>query len=173
MLAVVACSGGGDDGPPPPKVRIDGETVFPDLVHEHVTTDVTYDQTPPVGGRHSPVWLRCGVYTEPVPDENAVHSMEHGAVWITYAPDLPATDVAKLKNLHALKPDYVVVSPFSGLPSRIVASTWGHQLRVDGPDDTRLASFVKEYAGGDQGGEGGADCVRGATPEQLRSQAPQ
>jgi hypothetical protein len=153
-------------------VKIDGEMVFPDLVHTHVQGPVVYDQTPPVGGRHSAVWLRCGVYSEPVPNENAVHSMEHGAVWITYVPDLSADDVAKLKNLQALKPEYVIVSPFSGLPSKVVASTWAHQLRVDDIGDPRLSEFVKEYAGGDQGGEGGADCARGATLDQLRSPSP-
>lgn len=168
-LALTACTGGGDDGVPDPKVKIDGETVYADLPHDHVQGDVIYDQTPPAGGKHSPVWLRCGVYTEHVPEENAVHAMEHGAVWITYVPDLPADDVAKLKNLQALKPEYVIVSPFSGLPSKVVASTWAHQLRMDDVGDPRLSAFVKEYAGGGQGGELGADCANGATPEQIRS----
>jgi len=102
-----------------------------------------------------------------------VHSMEHGAVWITYVPDLPADEVTRLKNLQALKPEYVIISPFSGLPSKVVASTWAHQLRVDDIGDPRLTEFVKTYAGGNQGGEPGADCAHGATPEQLRAAASQ
>jgi len=70
----------------------------------HVTTPVQYPQTPPAAGDHSPVWLNCGVYPEPVPDEQAVHSLEHGAVWVTYNPDLPAP---------------------------VVASAWCRQLRLD------------------------------------------
>lgn len=151
-------------------MKIDGERVYPDLPAEHVVGDVTYPQTPPVGGNHSKYWLRCDVYAEPVPEENAVHSLEHGAVWITYVPDLAADDVTALKNLHALEPGYVIVSPFPGIPSRVVASAWGHQLRADTVGDPRLAAFVKEYAGGGQGGEPGVPCVeKGKTPEELRN----
>ena len=35
---------------------------------------------PPAGGPHDPAWLDCGVYDEPVRDENAVHDLEHGTV---------------------------------------------------------------------------------------------
>ena len=166
-LALVACSGdgGGTDEDP----AIEGVSVYQDLAHDHVQGDVTYDVSPPVGGPHSPVWLGCGVYTEAVPEENVVHSMEHGAVWLAYDPALTADDVQKLKNLHGLEPAYVVLSPYPGLPAKVVASTWGRQLKAESADDPRLAAFVKEYAGGDQGGEPGADCVRGATLEQLRS----
>ena len=53
----------------------------------HVTTAVNYPQTPPTGGDHNPVWLNCGVYEEPQQNENAVHVLEHGAIWTTYNPD--------------------------------------------------------------------------------------
>jgi len=42
------------------------------------------------------VWLACGVYDEAVRDENAVHDLEHGTVWITHDPGLPADDVERL-----------------------------------------------------------------------------
>ncbi len=45
----------------------------------HVEGDIDYDGHP-AGGEHSAVWLNCGAYSEPVPEENAVHSLEHGAV---------------------------------------------------------------------------------------------
>jgi hypothetical protein len=58
----------------------------------HVGGNIDYDQDlgiPPAGGPHNPSWQNCGFYDELVRDENAVHSLEHGAVWITYQPDLP------------------------------------------------------------------------------------
>jgi hypothetical protein len=163
VLALVACSGKSEPKPP----RIDGVRAYADLAHTHVKTPVTYPQTPPVGGPHSPVWLRCGVYDSPVPNENAVHSMEHGAVWVTYDPALPEASVTALRRLQALNPAYVLISPYAGLPGKVVASAWGLQLAVDTADDPRLAAFVKAYAGGGQGGEKGADCAHGATPEQI------
>jgi hypothetical protein len=162
-LALVACT----HSSPKPSV-IDGIEHFDGLAHTHVPWPVTYPQTPPAGGPHSQVWLRCGVYGEPVPDVNAVHSMEHGAVWITYRPDLSAADLDTVRRLQLLKPAYVLISPFDGLPSPVVASAWGLQLKADGAGDPRLAAFVKAYAGGAQGGEPGTRCDNGATLAQAR-----
>ena len=58
----------------------------------HTDEDVDYPQTPPAGVTHAPVWLACGVYDVPVRDENAVHDLEHGTVWITHDPDLSDRD---------------------------------------------------------------------------------
>ena len=73
--------------PTPEDIAISGITDFGTLTAEHVTTPVeyeaTYDMNPPAGGNHFQAWLNCGVYEEPVPNENAVHSLEHGAVWVT------------------------------------------------------------------------------------------
>lgn len=164
LLVVTGCASKSS----PTKSRLTGVKTFSGLSHEHKRGPISYPETPPVGGPHSPAWLRCDVYTTPVPNENAVHSMEHGAVWITYQEGLPASDVATLDKLDQLNPDYVLISPYPGLPAPVVASSWGLQLSVSSASDPRLAEFVKAYAGGDQGGEGGADCrARGLTPEQA------
>ncbi len=125
----------------------------------HVTTAVTYAQTPPAGGEHAPVWLNCGTYPKPVPNENAVHAMEHGAVWVTYRPDLPAAQVQQLRQ--AIPDTYAVLSPYPGLPAPVVASAWGKQLALTGPDDPRLDAFVRAYRQGPQTPEPGAACTGG------------
>ncbi len=125
----------------------------------HVTTAVTYAQTPPSGGEHAPVWLNCGTYPKPVPNENAVHAMEHGAVWVTYRPDLPAAQVQQLRQ--AIPDTYAVLSPYPGLPAPVVASAWGKQLALTGPDDPRLDAFVRAYRQGPQTPEPGAACTGG------------
>ena len=83
---------------------------------KHTSANVDYDQSPPVGGAHNPVWQNCGYYDKPVRDENAVHSLEHGAVWITYSPDLPQDQVTELQNT-AQSQTYILVSPYPGLDS--------------------------------------------------------
>ena len=135
----------------------------------HVSTPVAYAQTPPAGGEHAPVWLNCGTYTKPVPSENAVHSMEHGAVWVTYREDLPSEQI---KKLTAVLPDtYSVLSPYKGLTAPVVASAWGKQLTLDSADDPRLAEFVKAYRQGPQTPEPGAACTGGT--DGKGSAAPQ
>jgi hypothetical protein len=128
----------------------------------HVETPVTYAQTPPAGGQHNPVWLNCGEYDKPVPNENAVHSLEHGAVWVTYRPDLPKDAVEKLKS--EIPDTYMVLSPYPGLPAPVVASAWGKQLRLTGADDSRLEAFIRAYRQGPQTPEPGAACTGGMDP---------
>jgi hypothetical protein len=137
-----------------------GVQSFTGLSRNHVTGKVNYPQTPPVGGDHSAVWQNCGIYTAPVANENAVHSMEHGAVWITYRPGLAATDVAKLQADVRGKA-YTLLSPYPGLPSPVVASAWGKQLKVTDAGDPRLAQFIHTYAAGPQTPEPGAPCTGG------------
>ncbi len=165
-LALPACAVGAEPAPRPgiPGLKTFTENPKP----RHTTKHVTYDHTPPAGGTHFPAWLRCGVYSEPVPNEFAVHSEEHGAVWLTYLPDASPDDVAKLAALEKGQ-KYVLVSPYPGQPGPFMASTWGAQLSVDTADDPRLKKFVDVYAGGGQGGEKGADCIHGLTPDEARA----
>jgi len=137
-----------------------GVQTFSNLARDHVSGHVDYPQTPPVGGAHNPVWLNCGIYPSPVANENAVHSMEHGAVWITYLPNLPAPDVATLQDAVRGKP-YVVLSPYPGLPTPVVASAWGVQLRLTSASDPSLAQFIGNYQRGPQTPEPGAPCSGG------------
>ncbi|MBM6399798.1 DUF3105 domain-containing protein [Phycicoccus sonneratiae] len=139
---------------------LDAVTTVDRLSRNHVTTPVDYAQSPPLGGDHNPIWLNCGVYDQPVKNELAVHSLEHGAVWVTYRPDLPADQVERL--VAALPDTYVVVSPFEGLSAPVVASAWGVQLELTGVDDPRLAEFVREYRTGPQTPEPGAACTGGS-----------
>ena len=124
----------------------------------HTTDEVDYAQNPPAGGAHAPIWLACGVYDEPVRDENAVHDLEHGTVWITHDPDLPADD---LEALAAELPDNGIMSPREDLPSPVVVTVWGTQLQLDGADDERLALFLEEYGDGHTAPELGATCHGG------------
>lgn len=144
----------------PPTGEIQGVVTYSNLNRGHSTEPVTYAQTPPVGGIHNPVWQNCGVYTSPVANENAVHSLEHGAIWITYRPDLSAEPVAKLQELTR-QSGYRLLSPYPDLPSPIVVSAWGYQLKLDSADDTRLTAFIEKYEQNPRGPEPGAACTGG------------
>jgi hypothetical protein len=147
--------------PAPPIVgSLDGMASYNIAANQHSEAPQTYAQTPPAGGVHSAVWLNCGIYDQPVHNENAVHSLEHGAVWITYRPDLPAASVQILQNL-ARGHDHVIVSPYPDLPHAVVATAWGLQLPVEDASDPRLPVFVSRYEKGPQTPEPGAVCDGG------------
>jgi len=137
--------------------EIEGVETF-ENASEHVPGAVDYPQTPPAGGQHNPAWLNCGVYEEPVPNENAVHSLEHGAIWVTYDADaLSDDDISTLRS--KLPSTYVILSPFEGLPSPVVLSGWNSQLQVDGVDDPRIEEFLEEYWQSQNVPEPGAACT--------------
>ena len=140
---------------------IDGVKNFPNLSRNHVQTPVQYPQTPAVGGNHNPVWVNCGTYTQPVDPTQAVHALEHGAVWIGYDPKLRQAEVDRLTRI-ADSNSYVLVSPVPGMSGPVSASAWGKQLIVDTPDDQRLAAFVTKYQESPNAPEPGAPCDGGA-----------
>jgi Protein of unknown function (DUF3105) len=158
-----------------------------DLEDRDVAGTVTYSVTPPVGGPHTAVGMNSGVYTDPVPAERAVLDLQHGAVWITYRPDLSTGDVAALRALlgrqtlvdeasntgiPGQQSRYVVLSPWADdtLPSPVVISSWGHQLRVDSVTDPRLQRFLdtfrasRQYAPGYGGAVDGVPVRTGGRP---------
>jgi len=121
---------------------------------------VVYPQTPPVGGDHSEQWQNCGVYTEPVRSENAVHSLEHGAIWVTYRPDLAPDQVQALQSAVKTQP-YGLLSPFPGLPAPVVATVWGTQLKLQSASDPQLANFIAKYADANRAPEPRGECTGG------------
>ena len=151
-------------------VPIEGEKVAEVPSATHVTEDVPYEAIepleeegkvlPPSGGDHDPIVQNCGFYDQPVRPENAVHSLEHGAVWITYRPGLDVSQVATLRSLADENP-YLLVSSFDQLASDVVATAWGVQLELDSADDERLAPFLVRYLQGEQTPEPGAPCEGG------------
>ncbi|GGQ16469.1 DUF3105 domain-containing protein [Streptomyces roseolilacinus] len=132
------------------------------LGRDHVTQTVAYPMKPPVGGDHHQVWMDCdgAVYEEPVPEVNAVHSLEHGAVWVTYNDKAPKDAVEALEKKVARTP-YTMMSPVADQAGAIMLSAWGKQVTVDGADDPRVNQFLARYVQGPQTPEPGAACTGG------------
>jgi len=115
---------------------------------------------PPAGGEHDPVVQNCGVYTEPVASAKAVHSLEHGAVWITYRSGLDQQQINVLTELASAR-DYTLLSPMDALAAPVVLTAWGVQLEVDDASDPRVEPFLVQYVQGEQTPEPGAPCSGG------------
>ena len=117
---------------------------YPAGLHVQPNQRVAYDQSPPFGGPHDGVWATCmgTVYAKPVRTENMVHGLEHGAVWVAYNPDkLDAAGVDALKS-RVSGQEYTMMSPYPGLDHAISLQSWGHQLKLDDPNDPRIKQFI-------------------------------
>jgi hypothetical protein len=155
----------------------------PNLVRsgQHQYGHIDYKQSPPVAGPHNFNWQRCqgDVYPEQIANEHAVHALEHGAVWITYRPDLPKDQVEKLAS-KVRGNDFLFMSPYPNLDKPISLQAWGYQLKVDKADDGRIDAFIRALRQ-NASQEPGATCSTasgnyitstGTTPHDLGSPAP-
>lgn len=168
LMLLSGCNGKNAEKPDP-KPSIDGVVTYKGLSQKHLDQgqSQTYPQSPPVGGPHAVLWMKCAVYTEQPPSINAVHSLEHGGVWITYLPGTKPDVVSQLDAYQGANREYVMVSPYKGQDSPIVVTAWGAQLKVTDPADPRILEFVRAYAG--KGPEQGVTCASsGFTLEQVR-----
>jgi hypothetical protein len=139
----------------------------PDVMHREISTRnhvegaVRYPESPPMGGDHDLVWADCTgkVYATPIRNENAVHSLEHGAVWVTYRPGLDKEGLSSLTALVDGK-NYTFMSPYLGLDHQVSVQSWGYQLKTDDPTDPRIATFISTYRSNPKTTpEMGASCV--------------
>lgn len=115
------------------------------LTNNHVSGPQQYEVLPPVGGDHNGAWQNCqgDVYDQPIANEHAVHSLEHGAIWITYNPDqLPPDQVSSLAGLVE-GADKMLMSPFPELDAPISLQAWGYQLKVNDAGDGRIDEFIR------------------------------
>ncbi len=152
VLCLVSCNR-------PSNEPITGVETFEFKAGDHREGRISYDSSPPTGGPHNPGWQNCGVYNQQIGTENAVHSLEHGAVWITYQPNLPQDQAQKLRLLSKGR-SYLLVSPyqFGGLDKPIYLTAWNHRLAVESADDPRIERFIQKYMQGEQTPEKGASC---------------
>jgi hypothetical protein len=120
---------------------------FPETgVNEHVTGTVDYDSSPPTHGPHGAV-VACGVHGEPIPNENQVHLLEHGAVGIQYQPDLDPGDVAAIEDIVRDYDSRVFSAPYPEMGSEITLTSWGELMRLDQLDAGAIRRYVEEFRG--------------------------
>lgn len=145
----------GDDGSSQPApepepapasdAELAGVTVVEFVGGGHTQDPVVYSTAPGAGGDHSRAWQNCGFYTVEVPQEQAVHSLEHGAVWVAYSSDAPQAELDRLTAL-AGESTHLLVTPFD-VASTYVLTAWARQTSIDSIDDPLFQQFLDTYMG--------------------------
>ncbi len=161
VYAAMNQGGGVSDVLRNPDKGIKGVAVASDLAkipRNHVAGTVKYAQTPPNGGDHNAAPQTCAVYTEPIAPEHAVHSLEHGAVWVTYSSKASKADIEAL-TAKVEGQQYRMLSPIPDQSNPIDLTAWGRRLSVTSADDKRVDQFLDAYSGGPQAPEPGSACT--------------
>ena len=158
-----------DPARPLPEDPPEGIEVYPARTNATTKKPIDYARTPPTNGDHDPLWQNCGFYEKPIKDRHAVHSMDHGVVWITHQPDLPAAQLERLRSYG--EENYVIVSPYPGQSAPVTATSWRVQLELDGTDDPRLRQFVDGFRRSELAPLSGNRCTLGVGDPEIRPAA--
>lgn len=138
---------------------IEGLQTFTDVPRGHEEGPLVYDRYPPAGGVHSPHWWNAGIYDEQFPVKKAVHTLEHGAVWISYHPDIPMEEVESLRGLvRGRTCTLLAPAVYGAQKSKVAAVAWGYALETDDVTDPRLNQFIARFERGPEAPEPGAAC---------------
>ncbi len=159
--ALISCSSGESE-----PVEVSTEEMLEEVEYlvitsrEHTDENVDYPTIPPAGGNHLGIWHTCGIYKVELLDEAAVHSLEHGAVWVTYKPGIAKEEIIKLTTMLSRR-SKILLSPHPEQISPIVATAWGRRLEIESSNDLRLEKFVDFFVDGEAAPEAGITCDRG------------
>lgn len=153
LLLLVACG-------PAPERHLAGVLRYEAPAGQHRSGSLAYDLIPPPYGNHNALWQSCGVYTSPIHPEYALHSLSHGAVWLTYRPDrvVDPAPLAALAQGHK-----VLLSPEPEQTAPVVVTAWNAQLSAESAADPRLQHFIGEFLDAPTAPEAGQSCEHGHT----------
>jgi hypothetical protein len=123
-----------------------GITVRTITDRDHVEGVVDYGaDSPPFGGKHNQNWALCigVVYTRQLANENVVHTLEHGGIWLAYNPALDSKSVDTLKS-KVLGYNFMLMTPYAGLKRPIALQAWGYQMFFNSVNDPKIDTFIRD-----------------------------
>ncbi|MBI4359343.1 MAG: DUF3105 domain-containing protein [Candidatus Nealsonbacteria bacterium] len=105
-----------------------------------------YTSDPPTSGPHYDQTARSGFREETISDQNLIHNLEHGDVWIAYHPRLADKIKEELKQFSAAK---VIITPRATNETDMALAAWGRLDAFNIENNTlpveRIKDFIKRY----------------------------
>jgi hypothetical protein len=103
------------------------------------------NSVPRSSGPHSNQTIIYGAYSDTVPELNAVHNLEHGAVIIWYGPDTPDRTVEQINEFYNKDPNGLIVSLHPQLGDEIALVAWTHVARCPRFDENAVNRFIDRF----------------------------
>ncbi len=101
-----------------------------------------YNTNPPTSGAHGPA-PQFGVYQGEIPDENVVHALEHGGIWISYK-NLNKEEITKLEGIARQFPNRTIMTPRAANDSTIAVASWGRLMKLDTVDEEAIINYIQK-----------------------------
>ena len=89
-----------------------------------------YNSNPPTSGWHYENPAEKGIYKKELPDEQFIHDLEHGYIWISYRPDASSEIIKQLENFYGFGKK-IVVAPRKENDKLIAIIAWNWLDKFD------------------------------------------
>ena len=105
-----------------------------------------YTSNPPTSGPHYSQTAKSGFRDEVISDQNIIHNLEHGDIWIAYHPRIAEEIKEELKQFGAAK---VIITPREANETDIALAAWGRldtfNMENGALPIERIKNFIKRY----------------------------
>jgi hypothetical protein len=125
----------------------DNSVAYESLGREHINLGdehIPYNSNPPTSGPHASP-LRTRVYTSDMPDENLIHNLEHGHIWLSYRDSDDEETLSLFRQFQSQFTSSVIVTHRPANDSRIAVAAWTRLLKLDDPDEEQILAFIRRY----------------------------
>jgi len=127
---------------------VEGTIDYDIVSRDHIATGTNgsgYNSNPPSSGPHWQGPAKNGFYDTALPDQQLIHNLEHGHIWIAYKPDVGDEVKNKLKEISQKEDWKVVVAPREANDVKVASVAWGRVLKMDEPDYAKIEDFITTY----------------------------
>jgi hypothetical protein len=104
-----------------------------------------WNSFPPTSGRHYVTPLTFNLYTEPVPEIQLVHNLEHGAVILQYGDKVPDAQVQQITSWYQKDANAVIVAPLPKLGAKVALTAWTDWTECNGFDEKAANAFRSAF----------------------------
>ncbi len=118
------------------------------ISREHIAQGLKgsgYNSNPPTSGVHWASPAKSGIFENPLQDEQVIHNLEHGYVWITYKTNTNQEIQNQLREIIEQDNRKIILSPREANDRQIILAAWGRTLKMDDPNSDAIKDFIKTY----------------------------
>lgn len=129
----------------PPKNDLVGQS-YEDQGATHIAQNELhpdYNSNPPSSGWHYTEPAAWGFYDRELSDEQVVHNLEHGGVWLAYQANIDQSTQETIKLLVARFSSKVIATQRSKNDTPIALVSWGRVLKMETFDKDAALDFIR------------------------------
>lgn len=112
-------------------------------------THPPYNSNPPTSGWHYRQPADWGIYTAELPDEQVIHNLEHGGIWISYRHDITEDQRKVLTEIASKYTSKVILTPRANNDEPIAVAAWQRLMKFKTPlskdQQELIISFIEQY----------------------------